>query len=301
MKRPARPFAGYRDAISKLEEVEILWQVRASAHCVRLERAWVQYGYLYLQLELCAGGSLETLLDAGGGLGAPGAAALVPGLPAAVGEPVTEARIWRILADVALGLRDLHEQDILHLDIKPANIFIALLPCGGVAYKLGDFGCAAILPLPTGEEREGDRTYIAPEIISDCEYGRPADIFRWVLLLSFPAPLRAPWPGSSHTHLCKFAWKPGTASSSFAANHHSLGLVLLEMAANIILPENGTSWHKLRQGDISECFADDAPLSSALRDMIAGMLQPVPAMRPSAADVLRHPRVAAAAVAPTVP
>jgi hypothetical protein len=74
----------------------------------------------------------------------------------------------------------------------------------------------------------------------------------------------------------------------------SLGLVILEVAANIILPENGQSWHKLRQGEIDECFVD-APvaISAPLRDLIASMLHPVPEMRPSAAGILAHPCVAA--------
>ncbi|MEM7453949.1 MAG: serine/threonine-protein kinase [Planctomycetota bacterium] len=40
---------------------------------------------------------------------------------------------------VAKGLRDLHEQDLVHLDVKPANILVANTGTGLVA-QLGDFG-----------------------------------------------------------------------------------------------------------------------------------------------------------------
>ncbi len=62
------------------------------------------------------------------------------------------------------------------------------------------------------------------------------------------------------------------------------------MAANIILPENGQTWHKLRQGDIGECFAD-SHISPPLLDLIGSMVQPVPEMRPSAEAILSHPFV----------
>lgn len=45
--------------LNKLEEVEILWGIGDSPHCVKLVNAWVQYGYLYLQMELCAAGRYE--------------------------------------------------------------------------------------------------------------------------------------------------------------------------------------------------------------------------------------------------
>lgn len=62
-------------------------------------------------------------------------------------------------------------------------------------------------------EKEGDRAYIAPEIITSSLLSPPADIF-------------------------------------------SLGLVLLEMAANIVLPQNGDNWHALRRGGFIRLIED---------------------------------------------
>lgn len=44
----------------------------------------------------------------------------------------------------------------------------------------------------------------------------------------------------------------------------SLGMIMLEMAGNIVLPDNGTSWQRLRNGDMSDLpsltFSSDSTL-----------------------------------------
>lgn len=123
---------------------------------------------------------------------------------------------------------------------------------------------ATTLPVPPGLEREGDREYIAPEILELQHYDKPADVF-------------------------------------------SLGMTILETAANVCLPDNGLPWQKLRSGDLS----DAPPLSSSdvevvgengmdvdggarpkgfeggkLDDMVRWMLSPNPVGRPSCRDIL---------------
>jgi serine/threonine protein kinase len=69
--------------------------------------------------------------------------------------------------------------------------------------------------------------------------------------------------------------------------HNSLGLIALELAANVILPHNGPEWQKLRRGDISRC--PFVSISQALVDLISHMITPEPSKRPTASDVLEHP------------
>lgn len=61
----------------------------------------------------------------------------------------------------------------MHLDIKPANVLISF----GGTLKISDFGMATRWPAPMGIEREGDRQYIAPEVIQTGQYDKQVDIF----------------------------------------------------------------------------------------------------------------------------
>lgn len=67
----------------------------------------------------------------------------------------------------------------------------------------------------------------------------------------------------------------------------ALGMSLLELATGDPLPKQGDPYHAIRRGD----FPDDwlAQCSPAMVAAIRGMIHPNPALRPSAADVLRHP------------
>ncbi|OBA18635.1 uncharacterized protein OGAPODRAFT_15315 [Ogataea polymorpha] len=149
---------------------------------------WEHNSFLYIMTDCCENGSLDKFLVENGKV-----------------SKLDEWRVWKILNEILMGLRFIHKCGILHLDLKPANIFITFEG----SLKIGDFGVASKLPIPPYFDREGDREYIAPEVISKHIYGKPADIF-------------------------------------------SCGLIMVEIAANIVLPDNGTSWQKLRSGDLTD-------------------------------------------------
>lgn len=80
--------------------------------------------------------------------------------------------------DCVQGLKFIHDSGVIHLDLKPANIFITI----DGRFKIGDFGMASLWPRPkhdgVGFEREGDKNYLAPEVLQG-RYGKAADIFRY--------------------------------------------------------------------------------------------------------------------------
>lgn len=106
--------------------------------------------------------------------------------------------------------------------------------------KIGDFGLSTIDGNSPSLHSEGDKYYMAPEVL-DGIYSKAADIF-------------------------------------------SLGLIILELAADIELPSNGDSWQNLRHGDFSELSLDDT--SDMLNQLIKEMTHPVPESRPSIEKVL---------------
>ncbi|GAA6032450.1 hypothetical protein JCM8097_008181 [Rhodosporidiobolus ruineniae] len=272
VKRTKNPFLGPKDRLRRLEEVDILrlfsTDENRSPHLISLVDAWEQSGHLFIQTELCPSGNLAWWLEMYG----------------SEHEQLDEARVWKILAELTAGVAHLHSRGVLHLDLKPANVFIT----DRGHLKIGDFGLATRWPradalsimkgaavqspgwdgsrgdniwrtqegerriraksngdAPEDLEREGDREYIAPEILGG-RYGKEADVF-------------------------------------------SLGLVILEAAANVVLPDNGVPWQKLRSNDFSD--VDLSRLSPVLTSILEGMLKQSPDVRASIDDVADQPVV----------
>ncbi len=153
--------------------------------------SWEEDETLYIQTELCDLGNFSHFLWEYG--------RAFPRLD--------EARVWKIMAELAAGLRFIHDANVIHLDLKPANIFLT----GEGRLKIGDFGMASVWPRPAppgevqlipgakpaGFEREGDKLYLAPEVLQG-RYGKAADVF-------------------------------------------SLGMTMLETASNIVVPDQCVS------------------------------------------------------------
>lgn len=187
VKKTRQPYSGTRDRQRKLQEVNVLKALGQSDHVLQLIDSWEEKNYLYIQTEYCEEGSLDVFLTTVGRKGR-----------------LDDFRIWKILLEAGQGLKHIHDSGFIHLDLKPANIFITF---EGIL-KIGDFGMATSWPAQSGIEGEGDREYIGPEILMG-HYDKPADIF-------------------------------------------ALGLIILEIAGNVQLPDNGPTWTRLRSGDMSD-------------------------------------------------
>ena len=139
-------------------EVEAMTFLPAHANVVKYFRAWQENMQFYCQMELCECGSFGGCLRR---------------LPA--DSLVDERDIWVMAAQVASGLAHIHDYCILHLDIKPDNIF---LDKNGT-YKIGDFGVAWVAG-QGWELQDGDGGYIAPEVLAMSAQELPtpaADVF----------------------------------------------------------------------------------------------------------------------------
>lgn len=109
---------------------------------------------LYLILEYCEGGDLESLMEK---------------------RKISELEAKFYIAEVVLGLEHLHNLGIIYRDLKPANI---LLDSQGHV-KLADFGLAKSF-----DEKEesvstvvGTPAYISPEVISHEKLSKAVDIY----------------------------------------------------------------------------------------------------------------------------
>lgn len=87
---------------------------------------------------------------------------------------------WKMYAQQLVNaLCYLHEQDILHLDLKPANI---LLTSENVC-KLTDFGCSQFASNPTLSDLQGTLAYCAPELFRGELPTTKADIYSLAITL----------------------------------------------------------------------------------------------------------------------
>lgn len=187
VKKTKRPYVGHRDREAKLREVNILRQLSGNDHIIHYVDSWESNNHLYIQTEYCENGNLKDFLTQAG-----------------FKARLDDFRIWKILLELSMGIQHIHSNNFIHLDLKPANVFI---DWAGVL-KIGDFGLASSWPAPNDIDGEGDREYIGPEILNG-QFDKPADIF-------------------------------------------ALGMIMVEIAGNIVLPDNGASWQRLRTGDMCD-------------------------------------------------
>ncbi|KAI7864441.1 kinase-like domain-containing protein [Spinellus fusiger] len=161
VKQTRQPFMSQQDRWLQLAEVECLYAVRESQHCVALLSAWEQEGYLFMQMELCASGSLKDYVNYQQG-------------------QVQEKVLWPILHALLKGLESIHKANIIHLDLKPSNI---LLHQSG-QLKIADFGYSMKWGGEDTRETkgEGDRRYMAPDLLKG-QFVMAADIYSLGLIL----------------------------------------------------------------------------------------------------------------------
>jgi tetratricopeptide (TPR) repeat protein len=159
-----------------LREAQVVGRLK-SPHVATLYRVHqLPDGWMF-ELEYVEGGSLDGLLSREGRHAGHEAA--------------------RILAGVLQGLRDAHDQGVVHGDVKPGNV---LLGPGGTV-KLVDFGLArfvgeASLRL-TRADVVGTPAYMSPEVIMGDPPGPGADIWSAGVVLYRMLSGRMPFPGSS--------------------------------------------------------------------------------------------------------
>lgn len=91
------------------------------------------------------------------------------------GEAFTEKESVRWIAQVFLGLQHLHDQRLMHRDIKLENILIKGIESGGMAL-ISDFGTLRKKTMSTYMSVKGTTYYYAPEVLSG-NYDSKVDVW----------------------------------------------------------------------------------------------------------------------------
>ena len=104
-----------------------------------------------------------------------------------------EKTIWSTLIQILEGLKYLHKSDIIHRDLKSANIF--LTKKGFV--KIGDLNVSKIIGKNMAITQTGTPYYASPEVWSDHPYDYKCDIWSAGCIIYEMASLKMPFRGTS--------------------------------------------------------------------------------------------------------
>ncbi|XP_060118115.1 wee1-like protein kinase [Heteronotia binoei] len=240
IKRSKKPLAGSIDEQNALREVYAHAVLGQHSHVVRYFSAWAEDDHMLIQNEYCNGGSLAD----------------------AISENYrnmryfSESELKDLLLQVARGLKYIHSMSLVHMDIKPSNIFIsrtsipATIPEEGdddewssskVVFKIGDLGHVTRISSPQVEE--GDSRFLANEVLQE-----------------------------NYNHLPK-------------ADIFALALTVVCAAGAEPLPANGDQWHEIRQGKLPRV---PQVLSQEFLELLKAMINPDPEKRPSAVALVKH-------------
>lgn len=120
---------------------------------------------LYVAMELCQKGDLKALIENLQKLHA----------------TLTHSRLMKIFIQLLLGLYTIHRSNILHRDLKSANVFVE----SEDNVKIGDFGCAKELDTTSqkADSVVGTPLYESPQVIKGEEYDSAADMWSLGVLL----------------------------------------------------------------------------------------------------------------------
>ena len=119
-----------------------------------------------------------------------------------------ESTIWSILIQILKGMNYIHNNNIIHRDLKSANIF--LMKNGLV--KIGDLNVSKIAKMGLAKTQTGTPYYSSPEIWNENSYNNKTDIWSIGCIIYEMCTLTPPFHGTSlvnlYNNIRKGVYKP---------------------------------------------------------------------------------------------
>lgn len=131
-----------------------------------------------------------------------------------------EEEIWEIFGQIVQGLSALHDMQILHRDIKSANVFLTSTQ----GAKLGDLNVAKVQQTGLLNTQTGTPYYASPEVWDDMPYDFKSDIWSLGCILYEMAALNPPFAGKDMDSLY---WKVVTGTYAPLPDMYSLDLTIM--------------------------------------------------------------------------
>ena len=110
-----------------------------------------------------------------------------------------ESTVWHIFIQLVKGLKSLHDLNILHRDLKSANVFLF---SNGEA-KIGDLNVSKVTRGGLGTTQTGTPYYASPEVWNDSPYDNKSDIWSLGCVLYEMITLRPPFRAENMEGLYK--------------------------------------------------------------------------------------------------
>ncbi|CAK9067683.1 unnamed protein product [Durusdinium trenchii] len=212
----------------------------AMANLVELIDAFHDEGskMVSIVLEFCIGGDMLEVMSRHRGKNSKG---------------LRESATCRAMTHMFRALAYLHEQGVVHRDVKCENVFKLEAPnqmtLEDCTYKLGDLGLAAcVMPDEVLMEQVGSPSTSAPEVVRGRPYGKPADL----------------WSAGAAIYTLLAGRRPFEASS-----YHQM----VKVMSKVEVTYTGDTWLRT---------------SKAAMELLLELLQENPDKRPTAAKVLKH-------------
>uniref|UniRef100_A0A3P8VRP6 non-specific serine/threonine protein kinase n=1 Tax=Cynoglossus semilaevis TaxID=244447 RepID=A0A3P8VRP6_CYNSE len=242
----------------ELEDYMVEIDILASCdhqNIVKLLDAFYYESKLWILIEFCAGGAVDAVM-------------------LELERPLTEPQIRVVCKQTLQALVYLHDNKIIHRDLKAGNILLTL----GGDVKLADFGVSAknSKTLQRRDSFIGTPYWMAPEVVmcetsKDRPYDYKADI--WSLAKSDPPTLMQPSPDFVHSFL------------SSVADSRPLRELIAEAKAEVTEEieehreeeeEEDTEGHKRASSDVSVASSEDEkiPLSPSILESVPEKVEP---------------------------
>jgi len=172
-----------KERAEAVNEIRVLASV-AGDQVITFYEAFVEADVLYIVTEFATHGDLFAYLKTARRRG---------NLP--------EETVWSMFIQMCLGVRTLHDKNIMHRDLKAANVFM----CSSSYLKLGDFGVSKVLKHSEALARTqvGTPYYVAPEVWRNRPYNNKCDMWSLGCLLYELCTYRPPFEAESMEGLAR--------------------------------------------------------------------------------------------------